>query len=125
MKPLVPPAHVSLSRANLASLVKASALSESSQLQAALREVGVSVDAKEKADRDQARKVLAGDYSLWLSAKEANSAPTKGGKKDAKKAGDAKGPNAVDQARAALSLNATIPLKGRQQVLDKIREATV
>lgn len=123
LKPLVPPSHVSLRRANLAGLVKASALAESSQLRAALVEVGVSVDAKEKAERDQARKVLEGDYSPWLGGGASASA---GGKKDAaKKGAEAKGPSAVDQARAALSLNATIPLRSRQKVLDRIREATV
>ncbi|GAA5863879.1 hypothetical protein JCM3774_001186 [Rhodotorula dairenensis] len=125
LKPLVPPAHVSLSRANLAGLVKASALYETSQLRLALQEVGVSVDAKEKTERDQARKVLAGDYSPWLAT--ASSAPqasgsTKGGEK---KSNEVKGPGPVEQARAILSLNAAIPLKSREQVLDKIREATV
>ncbi|GAA5976263.1 hypothetical protein JCM10908_005434 [Rhodotorula pacifica] len=124
LKPLVPPAHVSLSRANLAGLVKASALSETSQLRAALQQVGVSVDAKEKAERDQARKVLAGDYSLWLSD-ASPAAQVKGAKKDGKKSAEGKGSTPVEQARAVLSLNSTIPLKSRAQVLDKIREATV
>lgn len=114
LKPLVAPAHVSLSRANLAGLVKASALAETSQLRVALQQVGVDVDAREKAERDQARRVLAGDYSLWLSSAA--------GKKNGKKSS---GPSPVEQARAVLSLNSTIPLKSREQVLDKIREATV
>lgn len=114
LKPLVPPAHVSLSRANLAGLVKASALAETSQLRVALQQVGVDVDAREKAERDQARRVLAGDYSLWLSSAA--------GKKDVKQTSK---PSPVEQARAVLSLNSTIPLKSREQVLDKIREATI
>ncbi|KWU44078.1 hypothetical protein RHOSPDRAFT_25883 [Rhodotorula sp. JG-1b] len=114
LKPLVAPAHVSLSRANLAGLVKASALAETSQLRVALQQVGVDVDAREKAERDQARRVLAGDYSLWLSS----AAGKKNGKKSC-------GPSPVEQARAVLSLNSTIPLKSREQVLDKIREAIV
>lgn len=120
LKPLVPPAHVSLSRANLAGLVKASALAETSQLRIALQQVGVDVDAREKAERDQARRVLAGDYSLWLSS--APAPVVKSGKKDGKKSSE---PSPVEQARAVLSLNSTIPLKSREQVLDKIREATV
>ncbi|BGP38658.1 hypothetical protein JCM10450v2_002608 [Rhodotorula kratochvilovae] len=110
-RPLTPPSTVHYPGANLAQLLRADLASKAVQLKCALggTEV-VNEDAETREEREQAKKVLGGDYSLWVEAGE----------------GQGKGKEGVvEHARGVLKSNASVPLSQRQVLLQKIREAVL
>ena len=118
-RPLTPPSTVRYPSANLAQLLRADLASKAVQLKCSLGGAKVvNEDADSREERDQAKKLLGGDYSLWLEAgKEAGEGKAKG------KAGKQEG--VVEHARGILRTNASVPLGDRQVLLNKIREAVL
>ncbi|GAA6051996.1 hypothetical protein JCM3770_003003 [Rhodotorula araucariae] len=110
-RPLTPPSTVQYPSANLAQLLRADLASKAVQLKCALggAEV-VNEDAETREERDQAKKVLGGDYSLWVEGGEASQK----GKE-----------SVVEHARGVLKANPSVPLTQRQVLLQKIREAVL
>ncbi|GAA5925513.1 hypothetical protein JCM3775_001430 [Rhodotorula graminis] len=118
-RPLTPPSTVRYPSANLAQLLRADLASKAVQLKCSLGgDKVVNEDADSREERDQAKKLLGGDYSLWLDAGKA------AGEGDGKgKAGKKEG--VVEHARGILRTNASVPLGERQVLLNKIREAVL
>ncbi|TNY19144.1 hypothetical protein DMC30DRAFT_16655 [Rhodotorula diobovata] len=112
-RPLTPPSTVRYPSANLAQLLRADLASKAVQLKCVLGgDKVVNEDADSREERDQAKKVLGGDYSMWLEA--------------GKGQGQAKGKEGVvEHARGILRTNPSVPLTDRQVLLNKIREAVL
>ncbi|GJN87446.1 hypothetical protein Rhopal_000395-T1 [Rhodotorula paludigena] len=111
VKPLVPPSSVRYPSANLAQLLRADLASKAVQLKSELGPSLANEDAESREDREKAKRVLGGDYSLWLE--EAGQAKAKG--KD----------GVVAHAHGILKANPSVHLSKRQVLLDKIREAVL
>ncbi|GAA5898423.1 hypothetical protein JCM8208_006979 [Rhodotorula glutinis] len=116
-RPLTPPSTVRYPSANLAQLLRADLASKAVQLKCSLGgDKVVNEDADSREERDQAKKLLGGDYSLWLDAgKEVGEGKGQAGKTE----------GVVEHARGILRTNASVPLGERQVLLNKIREAVL
>ncbi|GAA5836167.1 hypothetical protein JCM9279_002215 [Rhodotorula babjevae] len=119
-RPLTPPSTVRYPSANLAQLLRADLASKAVQLKCSLGGTKVvNEDADSREERDQAKKLLGGDYSLWLDAGKAEAGEGKAKGKAGKQEG------VVEHARGILRTNASVPLGERQVLLNKIREAVL
>ncbi|BGP14628.1 hypothetical protein JCM10213_002204 [Rhodosporidiobolus nylandii] len=107
-KPLTLPTSVRVPTANIAQLLRADLAAKALQVKAAVGQ-GVDENAAKQGDRERARRVLGGDYSLWT---EAGSQVAKG----------AKG-HALEHARGVLALNPSVGISGREALLNKVKEA--
>ncbi|GAA5967402.1 hypothetical protein JCM11641_000538 [Rhodosporidiobolus odoratus] len=106
MSPLDVPSTVHLGRVNLSQLLRANAVEKAAQVKEAVGAVA-DVNAEKQEDRERARLVLGGDYSIWTQA----------GKKVAA------GGKALEHARGILTLNPSVGMAGREALLSKVKEA--
>lgn len=97
------PTSVRTPSANLANLLRADLAARTLQVKAAVGAELSNENAEKQEDREQARKVLGGDYSIWSEA------------------GGVKG-DALEHARSILRGNPSVGLSGREALLSKVKE---
>lgn len=112
LKPLVPPAEVAYPSINLAQLLRADLAAKALQVKRSVDTATVESHLDENSQdpkvREQARKILNGDYSHWSSSRDGKDGT--------------RGTDAVEHATDLLARNPTIGLKGRQAFINKLKE---
>ncbi|GAA5884467.1 hypothetical protein JCM16303_005095 [Sporobolomyces ruberrimus] len=103
-KPLAPPPQVSYPSINLAQLLRADLAAKALQVKHSVSKAELNEDSEDPKVREQARKVLSGDYSQWSRGE-------KGEKGEA-----------VQHASTLLSRNASVGLEGREVFINKLKE---
>ncbi|GAA5884697.1 hypothetical protein JCM6882_005357 [Rhodosporidiobolus microsporus] len=111
VKPLEVPSTVRTPSANLARLLRADLARKTLQVKAAVGEKAVNEDAETAEEREAARKILGGDYSIWTEAGKDVSKGAKGKEQQ------------LEHARGILKLNPSVGIVGRETLLNKVKEA--
>ncbi|GAA5855455.1 hypothetical protein JCM8547_007838 [Rhodosporidiobolus lusitaniae] len=105
------PSAVLTPTANLAKLLRADLVARTLEVKHAVGQKLVDENAEKQEDREQARKVLGGDYSVWTEAGKGVVEGSKGKKE------------ALEHARGILTLNPSVGIVGREVLLNKVKEA--